>query len=94
MSDLVGTLQAFSAAEIQSLNLALPVKIELMDVSMVPFIEMTTTGPDEFSIWMFEKKALPGTLWKKGPHVVRFTPHEGHPFIKDFSWSPETDPGS
>jgi hypothetical protein len=86
MSDLIGTLQAFSAAEINRLNLSLPVKIELMDVSMEPFVELSTTGPDELGLWSFDKKPLAGTLWKKGPHTVRFTAQGTRAFLSDFSW--------
>jgi hypothetical protein len=86
MSDLIGTLQAFSAVEIARLNLPLPVRVELMDVSKVPFVELLTAGPDELGIWSFEKKPLAGTVWKQGPHIVRFSAKGTPPFLRDFRW--------
>ncbi len=88
MSDMIGSLEAFSVREITKANLPLPVKVELMDISMVPFIEMAAVGPDKLGFWSFDKrKPISGTLWKQGPHSVRFTAEGEPPFTVDFPWS-------
>jgi len=57
-----------------------------MDVSAVPFFELVAMRKDELGIYSFQKKALAGTLWKQGPHSVRFT-SEGTPsFLRAFPW--------
>jgi hypothetical protein len=86
MSDLLGALEAFSVEEITKANLPLPVKVELMDISMVAFVEMVAVGPSELGLWSFEKKCLPGTLWKQAPHRVRFTGKDKSSVMVDFPW--------
>lgn len=86
MSDLIGQLEAFTVAEIEKAKLRLPVTIELMDISAVPFFELIAVGKDDLGIYSFEKKPLPGTLWKHGPHTVRFTSPGTPSFLKDFLW--------
>ncbi len=83
MPDLIGTLKAFSISEITKAKLLLPVKVELMDISIVPFFEMVAVGPDELGFWSFNRsKPIPGTLWKQGPHTVRLTPEGKPPFLR------------
>jgi len=90
MSDLIGTLEAFSVSEITKARLPLPVKVELMDISMVPFFEMVAVGPDKLGFWSFDKrKPIAGTLWKQGPHTVRLTSEGKQPFMVDFPWPVE-----
>jgi hypothetical protein len=86
VSDLIGLLEAFTVTEIEKASLRLPVTAQLMDVSAVPFFELVAVGKDDLGIYSFEKKPLPGTLWKQGPHTVRFA-SEGTPsFLRDFPW--------
>lgn len=92
MSDIIGTLEAFSVSEITKAKLPLPVKVELMDISMVPFFEMVVLGADKLGFWFFDKrKPIPGTLWKQGPHRVRFTAEGKPPLTVDFPWSVEAN---
>jgi hypothetical protein len=86
MSDLGGVFKAFTAAEIEMSHLKFPVTAQLMDISMVPFIELVALSKDEFGIYDFEKKLLPGTLSKQGPHTVRFSVEGMEPYLKDFPW--------
>jgi hypothetical protein len=86
MSDLGGVFKAFTAAEIEMSHLPFPVTAQLMDISKVPFIELVALSKDEFGIYHFEKRLLPGTLWKQGPHTVRFSAEGTEPYLKDFPW--------
>jgi hypothetical protein len=86
MPDLIGLLEAFTVAEIEKSSLALPVTAELRDISAVPFFRLVAVEKDELGIYSFEKKPLPGTLWKQGPHTVRFKTEATPSFLRDFPW--------
>jgi hypothetical protein len=88
MADLTAALKRFAVQVILSVHPPLPVKVELMDLSLVPFFEMTVVGPSEEGIWQFsDERYLPGTTVKRGPYTVRFTPKGEKSFTKEFAES-------
>jgi hypothetical protein len=88
VSDLIGAFEAFSVGVITEVNVPLPARVELMDISAEPFIEIVAEGPDQLGIWSFKRNFPPGTAWKQGPHTARFTTEGMQPFLRDFPWSP------
>lgn len=87
MSDIVGLFRATSAAEVAIRHSAVPTRVELMDITLVPFLQMDVLGADEFGIVRFEnERELSGTLWKKAPFTIRLTPKGERPYLVDFPW--------